>query len=62
MCCLCDFFLFKVNAKSIGSVLIGTNDGLTCRAISRILNNTCCNNVNKKMKQIKKQSCECDVF
>ena len=36
MCCLCDFS-FKVNAKSIGSLLIGTNDGLTCRAISRIL-------------------------
>ena len=30
--------------------------------LSRILNNTCCNNVNKKIKQIKKRICECDVF
>ena len=30
--------------------------------LSRILNNTCCNNVNKKIKQIQKRICECDVF
>ena len=44
---------FKVNAKSIGWLLIGTNGDLIF-GISLILNNTCCNNVNKKIKQIKK--------
>ena len=33
MCCLCDFS-FKVNAKSIGSLLIGTNDDLIYRVIT----------------------------
>ena len=33
MCCLCDFSS-EVNAKSIGSLLKGTNDDLTGRGIT----------------------------
>ena len=54
-------FSFKINAKSIGRYILVLMM-IWFAGISRILNNTCCNNVNKKIKQIKQQHCECDVF